>query len=315
MPLYAYCSKCKCNVWVDESGACEIHGLKGLGPLEMVDNTADYTVLLTCHSCGSVISTPSNSTTSTCKNCGTSRTLVRCRKCKSAAFVPDAPGGRVPGKFACPDCTAGMLLESNTITAGQYAASLDTAGVKRPTTTEDEGRRVVNLQLLGVSGARLEPGSICRLSFFESDFEISQGSTRLRYDYSDLLRLEIGGAGLSERYTGPVGLGIGGVLAASLVDGGIESTIDTNLDVGVMNAEFLLHTDQLTPQQLRQAMSAAFMKFNQVEYERKHTVVSGAQCDESGDSVVGQLERIQKLREVNAISEEEYAELKRRILA
>lgn len=315
MPLYAFCRSCNTNVWVSESG-CPTHGAGPVGQLHVVDDTQKQTVHLYCHNCRKPQTLPEAASSSRCSACGSSRTFVRCRKCGAVAFVPDKPSGGVPGSFTCPDCDRPSRPKDSLSTAGEYAASLDQRGVARPTGAAAGSDRVLRMTLLAVGGADLEPGLVTELQFEAGGFQIKQGDVVLEYTYEELLRLEVGGRGVRETSLGLIGGGFGvegavkGIVAASVINAlTTQSSVDTNLQVGAMDAEFLLHTSSLTPEQLRGALADTFVKFHRIEHERQSRSAS-----QVGESAVAQVERAHALLAAGAITQEEYENLKKGIL-
>lgn len=162
----------------------------------------------------------------------------------------------------------------------------------------------------------MEPGLPTQLQFKGAGFEIKQGDLVLGYTYEELLRLQVGGRGVRESSLGLIGGGFGvegavkGIVAASVINAlTTQSSVDTNLQVGVMDAEFLLHTSSLTPEQLRGALADAFVRFHRIEHERQSRPVS-----QVADSAVAQIERAHALLAAGAITHEEFENLKKGIL-
>jgi hypothetical protein len=173
------------------------------------------------------------------------------------------------------------------------------------------------MTVLGGSGTALQSEDTGLLSCRPHSIALTDPDTRkeLVLPFEGLLSLEISGPGTVTTNAGMIGGGFGiegalkGMLVAALVNKLTEkSTTNTFLRLSTTgSAEVLLHTSQSEPQALRLTLSRAVVHLE----ANKQKVLSKAA---SAGDVSENLARLHRLLEQGALTDEEYATAKKRLL-
>lgn len=314
-----YCGNCRScgqTVWLDDAFGCPAHGTAGVSRVSLVDLPESGQTMVPCCECSAPLTLDAAATEVTCPYCGSHQAYGRHTSCLTPLALPDSRRSLLTrGKeyVPCLGCELRANYEQSLqcrSSAGEYAAFLQTRGHVRPRPSDDVEYRAVRMTLVGVGGAHMNPGDPCIVVFWSGGLYVQQGDQRVTYPYDSLRRLEIGGAGLRHSSLGLIGGGFGfegaakGILAASLINGLTSSSnIDTNLEIGVDDAEFLLHSGSITPQGLRHTLSGAFVRMRQQADGRR-----------AASSSADNLDRIQKafqLFQSGAIDLSEFERIKR----
>jgi hypothetical protein len=168
----------------------------------------------------------------------------------------------------------------------------------------------------GFDNTPLKPGLACDLRFTEDEFWVSLGDTWrpfIRVAYSASRALEFAGPGMVRKGGSFFGGGFGikgaaeGMIVASVLNSLTASTeIQTIVRYQSTDLEAFFFCSSATPQSLRIRLSAVLAKID---------VTRTAPAAPESHDAVSELERLGRLREQGVLSEEEFVQLKARIIS
>jgi hypothetical protein len=174
-------------------------------------------------------------------------------------------------------------------------------------------------RVLGGSGLAPMPGDICELVFTRDALELyGFDGHAATIGYDEISAIEIGGPGQTQSGGGFIGGGFGvqgaaeGMLIATALNLLTTRTkIDTVICIQTRTAELFLHHGAATPDALRMLLSPIFTRMRQHD-----TAARAVLADSSGGNanIVDRLQQLADLRASGALSEEEFAAAKAKLL-
>ena len=172
---------------------------------------------------------------------------------------------------------------------------------------------------LTVSGYPIDRGQLLQVSVEKTGLRLSQGgSLNVLLTFSEIESVEVGGSGLNvdQRGGGIIGGGFGlsgfviGAASAALINQLTTRTsvsVETILRITTTTGEINLFTSEVLPAKLEEDLMDVRSAIRQAK--------RGALPLEAGPTLVDQLSQLQKLRDSGALSEQEFAAAKARLLA
>lgn len=274
-------------------------------------------VELPCAVCSTVRRVRADAHEFACARCGRSNGFWACMDCGAV----EQPRRRE--RWWCGFCGHNNrpepwnLRRPRSATAAQRLATLQQHGLA--TDGGDVGL-VGGFTCIGGTGFNIQPGSVCSLVAHAKSLLVTV-EIGVRPDarsgvirYEELTALELAG-GARTTGGGVFGGGFGlkgaweGMVAASVLNAlSRKTTVSTGMRIGSVRGEILLHHSESTPDRIRTALSLAFSGF---EVARQRLKTHSA--DRPGDPVE-RLERLAELHQGGALTDEEFAAAKRRLL-
>ena len=266
--------------------------------------SATRVVEIPCLVCGTAQRVPAGAAELACETCRATYTFRACSVCGAPNQV-----GRRPD-WKCSFCGAANSVRSTPALSAQ--ARYDE--LERRGQIDDDSdadvRFVAGFTHVGGTGFPITPGSRCSLTAAKEGIVVTargMSSATAKVPYSELTAVQIEGGVQTTggRFIGG-GFGLGaaveGMMVASILNAASRKTkTNTLLRVGSRTGEILLHHGKLAPAQLRLELSPLF-----VQYEAARRLSGHSAEDASRPDPLAQLERLAKLRDAAAITEEEF---------
>lgn len=283
------------------------------------------TSILTCSACGARTPHPSDMTKVACDVCGEMAWLRRCPTCGDfVAFGQPSKGrwkheacGRVALDSRWPPATLGQfsLGDDASLSALYEGMGLDPEQVfSNPNRRRCDGTITEAAGLSGVVSGH------CTLFFDDGFVTLCVGDTSqpVAIPYSDVTTLQFGGRGAFQERTGktffgggfgPVGM-LTGMAVASVLSAASTKTVDrveTIIRFGWTDGQLTMVNETQTPER----MAVLLAPVVQMLRERAST---NAPTGAATGSLVGQLRELAELHGAGALSDEEFALAKQRLL-
>lgn len=170
--------------------------------------------------------------------------------------------------------------------------------------------------VLGGAGLGMGAGQSVTIVFRNDELAIERADAdSITVPYAEVQGLEIGGPGAVTSGGGFIGGGFGlqgateGMIVSSILNAlTTRTTVNTILALTTAGGEIFIHTDQCEPEQLRYRLSPVFVAL------RRHASKSPPSAG-TGEAKVERLTQLAALVEKGLLSEAEFADLKRELLA
>jgi hypothetical protein len=268
---------------------------------------AERLVDIPCIVCSTIAHLRAGATELTCARCDGLYTFRACAQCGAVDQV--GPKSALRGRWHCRFCARDNLVQQRTTPTLSAQVRFDELESHGMTRLDPDVRLVTGFTHFGGTGFPIEPGSLCSV-VSSSDGVVVTAERRddKRFaaviPYGDLTSLELEG-GARTTGGGFIGGGFGagaaveGMVAASILNAASRRTkVNSVMRIGTRQEEVLLHHGKLTPVQIRRDLSPLFTRYEAAKHSGR---AQAAQHDP-----IAQLERLAKLREVGAITEEEF---------
>ena len=265
---------------------------------------AEALVELPCPKCGARQQLLADATECRCKDCGAHYHFLRCTGCKATAEVSDSAAYG----WKCPSC--GSKANLSPLRKPEYGSA--TAFHKRLATMgllsdDPDTRSIGGFTVIGGSGYEIQVKSVCSVSCTPTDVRLGIGGRDdvIVIPYTRLSavelsgRAETSGGGFVGGGFGPTGAVEGMVVASVLNSLSRKTTINTVLRIASHDGEIFLHHGAMTPATMRNEFSPLFTRFEaaQASTSSEHIVA---------DDPTAQLERLTRLRDAGALTEDEF---------
>jgi Short C-terminal domain len=262
-------------------------------------------VELRCVECETLVSLPEDEGAFKCSGCRSG--LYRFLECRHCGAVEQAgPNVANGGRWMCRLCWRPNIFNRRgpVFTAHRRVIDLNARGIDP---SNPDARIVGGFTHVGGAGFDVTAGAVCSVATLPDatlvEVKIGKG-TEVRIPYDDLIAVDLSGGATTTRggfWGGGSGTGaIEGMLVASALNAASSrTTINTGFHIGSARGELLLHHAALTPAVIRRKLSPLFARYEMVRHRRP------AAESPAGDPLA-QLERLVKLRDAGALTEEEF---------
>lgn len=268
---------------------------------------------LVCPSCKRAISVRSDLSSYTCSECSKRIEVASCPGCRTAVQWVIAKGQ----KGVCPFCKhvgrvgRGALSSATVRDAVESSARLGMT----PDSWDAESRIFPGLVVLGGYGHSLPEKGRCTVAFAVDEIVVCGLSGEPMTAQYDGASIEVGGPGAITRGGGFFGGGFGakgaaeGMLVASVLNSVTTKTeFQTVVGITTSNWQLILLSDRTTPDRLRIELAPVFGRI------RSHHTAAAKPTSGHSDDLAGQIARLADLHRSGALTEEEFANAKQRLI-
>jgi hypothetical protein len=264
-------------------------------------------VEIPCIVCRTITALPAAATELLCGPCGALYTFRACAECGAVEQV--GPKAADHGPWRCTFCLSRNINVERRTPALSARARFDELGRHGMTPLGPDVSLVTGFTHFGGVRFPIVPGSLCSVvASGDAVVVTAERSDEQRcavvVRYADLTALEIEG-GAYKTGGGFIGGGFGfggaveGMMVASVLNALTRRTkINTAMRIGSRQGELLLHHGKKTPAAIERDLSLLFAGY--------HKAKNAEPAETPQTDPLAQLERLAKLREVGALTEEEF---------
>jgi Short C-terminal domain len=242
-----------------------------------------------------------------CRGCSAHYRFLRCSSCGSTAQVGATLGRGAP--WSCPSCgtksTLPMFGQPPFGSAAEIYRQLSTKGLL----SDDPDKRTLGgFTMIGGNGYDIPVKAVCSVNCTPTDVRIviagQHDALAIPYDALTAVELSGGTRTSGARFRGG-GFGVTGAIEGMAIASVLnalsrKTTINTVLRVATSQGELFLHHGSVTPAIMRNTLSPLFTRF---EASRAAPV---APAPAPADDPTTQLERLTRLRDAGALTEDEF---------
>lgn len=270
-------------------------------------------VAVSCVRCGAGVVGEASDYFYICAACGVRALMTQCPHCSTAVQLEESQWNLAIRCLSCQKIHRWDRWNDLRISMGEMAQTIDSD----QRLVADASRRTVAGVVLASSAYSLNVGGYSSLEFASDHVGVwsyvggkyqEAGSSA----YRDVNSLHIGGQGAVTTGGGWIGGGFGltGIVTGALIASALNQattrhSIETVIYFQTMKGEVILLNNQFTPEHLRIMLSPAFSR---IEAAHRTTPASPV-------NVVEQLRQLGQLREAGTITQEEFQQLKAKLIS
>jgi hypothetical protein len=279
-----------------------------------IPRPAVASISLACAECGARSVVNPDALSFHCRSCTANNFFCTCTHCDGTSNIA-GHRNEPPARWECDWCmrtsSAPILARASMRTALQWHDDVTARGLSPD---HRDGTAIGGFIVVGTTGSGLALGTPCslRLSADRVEIRLPDGSKGLGFRYATLEQLEVSGRGPAtpEELSGSVGRARADrrPLLARRSAGAAKPNVDTVLRMVAGSKRVVLQDPRHTRDELRRIIAPMFAQWQVAR------TPSGDRPAVSFDTVVGQIERLARLRATGGISDQEFEALRARVV-